>query len=362
MGALRACVDWVQVTFNRATSVQQIVDNFNMKMSDFVEVETGLYGYKKHHRFGHISILSDGAPDMGIHLQMTGNGCREYETYNDMTWQEFVRICFANDGNFTRLDLAIDDIASEDDDLYFKISTLRRKARDGAIRSRFKKAKSIRSIKLSDGSACGETLYFGQQTSDIQIRVYEKDFERLAAGKELDEGVTAWNRIELQTRRDRAQALALYIINSDQVGIVAAGVIRNYVEVCVKSADTNKSRWKVCDWWINFLNDVDKLKLTMIAPDKTVERSMQWIDRSVAPTLAMIFCATDGDTNKIMQYVIDGMDRLTDQQIAIAKQYSDQMHKLKEEEQYYKNMAMQSWYLKTMRTEKITAGETVIGE
>jgi phage replication initiation protein len=362
MGTLRACVDWLQVTFPAVTSVQQIVDNLGLKINDFSSCLTGLFGYKSHIRMGHISVLYDGAPDMGVHVMMTGQGCREYEVLNDIDWREFFRRCFEMDGSFTRLDGAIDDFADRDNDLYFKVATLRRKAREGAIRSRFKSAKSIRKIRLADGESIGETLYIGNPSSDIQVRVYEKDWERIAAGHELEQDITGWNRIEIQTRRDRAQALALYLLNSDNIGAVLAGVLRNYMEICVKKADTNKARWPLCDWWAKFIDDAEKLRLTMIAPDRTVEKAMKWIDRQVAPTLGMIFAATNGDINLIMQYIIDGMDRMTDQQIQLAKEYSDQLLRKQEYLSYERRNKWNEYLFKTGAHREIKKIADGIGE
>lgn len=271
---------------------------------------------------------------MGIHVQMTGQGCREYEKYGPKDWRQFFADCFAHDGVFTRLDGAIDDIAYEGQQPYFTLNKLYRKVREGAVRTRFKRGKYVQSLLLEDGTSLGETLYFGREQSDIQIRFYEKDFERLDAGKELEEGIIAWNRTEIQCRRDRAQALALYIVNSDDIGKVLAGALRNYIEFCIKQKDTNKSRWPVCRWWEDFLGDVEKLRLTMIAPDKTVERVMRWIERSVAPSLGMIFAAHDGDMDLIMKIIADGMDRMTREQIALAKEYSDARERERREKEY----------------------------
>ena len=320
--ALRACVDWVQVTFTTVHDLQQIYEILGMKESDFEDVSTGIYGYKCQKRAGHISILYDGAAGMGIHVQMSGQGCREYETYGTKNWKQFFMDCFAHGGNFTRLDGAIDDIALEGQTPYFTLNRLYRKVREGAVRSRFKRGKFVQSLLLEDGSSLGETLYFGREQSDIQVRFYEKDFERIEAGKEIEQGITAWNRAEVQCRRDRAQALALYLVNRDDIGQVLAGVLRNYISFCVKQSDTNKARWLVCDWWDEFLGDVEKLRLTMVAPDRTVEKVMQWVERSVAPSLGMIFAATDGNMDLIMRYISEGMERMTKEQIALAKEYS----------------------------------------
>jgi len=358
--ALRACVDWVQVTFKTVHDLQTIYGILGMSEDDFEDCPTGIYGYKCQRRAGHISILYDGGPDMGIHVQMTGQGCREYETYGPKDWRQFFADCFAHDGVFTRLDGAIDDIAYEGQQPYFTLNKLYRKVREGAVRSRFKRGKYVQSLLLEDGTSLGETLYFGREQSDIQIRFYEKDFERLDAGKELEEGIIAWNRTEMQCRRDRAQALALYVVNSDDIGKVLAGALRNYIAFCVRQNDTNKARWPLCRWWEDYLGDVEKLRLTMVAPDRTVERVMRWIERSVAPSLGMIFAANDGDMDLIMRYIIDGMDRMTKEQIALAKEYSDERERERREREYARRNRWNEYMFRSgaHRQEKnVTPGE-----
>jgi len=55
--ALRACVDWVQVTFESVHDLQAIYEILGMREGDFEDCPTGIYGYKFQRRAGHISIL-----------------------------------------------------------------------------------------------------------------------------------------------------------------------------------------------------------------------------------------------------------------------------------------------------------------
>lgn len=53
---LRACVDWLQVTFKNIKNLQEIFDVLGLDSEDFIEFENGKYGYHSHVRFGHIAI------------------------------------------------------------------------------------------------------------------------------------------------------------------------------------------------------------------------------------------------------------------------------------------------------------------
>jgi len=312
---LIALVDWVSVTFTEVFEISQIFSILGMIEEEFSEAPTGNKGYKKMLVNGHIAILYDGKPEMGIHVDMSGQGCREFENYFG-DWAEFFKRVFEYNGQFTRLDLAIDDYSG-----YFKIDTLIKKAKKGEVRSKFKKAKRIEQIKLEDGSSEGNTLYFGRPSSRIQIRFYEKHHERKNAGKELEEGVEIWNRSEIQSRHERATSLAMLIANGggDQIGRIIMGTLKNYILFLSPSDDTNKARWPIAPFWDKFLGDIEPLKLSKRAPDRTIERIESWIDRQVNTSLGILFYTQGIDS--IIEKVENGIVRMRDQDHQLVEEY-----------------------------------------
>lgn len=317
---LRSLIDWVQVTLRTVEDVHEAFEVLNVEKCKFIEMEQGLYGYKRHLKFGHISVLYEGGLNAGIHIQMSGQGCREYEAYND--WNTFILKCFEKNANFTRLDIAVDEIRYNDDKPYFKVSTLVRKTEDNCVSSRFHSARHIRTIKITGGESAGHTVYFGSPASDLQIRFYEKDKERLAASKELEVNLTTWNRTEIQSRNERANAIALYLLNSYDLGYIVKGVLSNYINFLIKGNCQNKARWKKCEWWTSFLNDTEKLKLTLIASDKTIEKTISWIDKQVSTSLAMLVLAYGSD-DFLKDLIIDATSKLTDFQVELAMSYRE---------------------------------------
>lgn len=352
--ALRSCVDWLQVTLKSVLNVQQTAEILMMDEADFKPVSYSYYGYKSHVMNGNISILFDGQSNMGFHIQMTGQGCREYEKIGKQNWQQLFIKLFELGGQFTRLDGAIDNLCYKGADPYFTPDKLYRKVKEGCCQSKFKKGKKVESFLLDDGTNLGETLYFGKEQSDMQIRVYEKDLERLGAGEELEHDLTRWIRTEIQCRRDRAQALALYILNDpDKIGQVLAGVLKNYLNFVVKNPnESNKSRWNVSKWWSKFLGDVEPLKLTFVAPDKTIEKVKRWIDTQVAPSLGTLFAASGGDINLIVDLLNDGMDRMTESQKQMADEAFTMLIEQRKEKEYLKNQKYQEYMFRTIKTEK----------
>jgi phage replication initiation protein len=326
-GALRALVDWVSVTLKNVHDVHDVIDLLGLPRENFCEFPTGKYGYKSHMRFGHIAIYYDGRSDMGIHIEMSGQGCREFEQYTKRDWSQFFALLLNLDVNFTRLDLAIDDFRG-----YFTIQQVINKVRRGHVASRFKEARRSDSYKIATGENTGMTVYFGDASSRLQVRFYDKYKERVSKGHEILEGVTCWNRIECQLRKERAMAAAVMIANeSYNVGQMVMGILANYIRFLVPSKDANKSRWKTCDWWEEFLHGVEKLKLTQVAPDATIERAKSWVERQVAPTLAMLYEAFDYDEDLIWDFIREGLPRLTDKHKDMIRRFKEEQGRIEED-------------------------------
>ncbi|WP_323480927.1 replication initiation factor domain-containing protein, partial [Acinetobacter baumannii] len=198
----------------------------------------------------------------------------------------------------------------------------------------FKKAITIESNLISDGSSAGQTVYFGSASSRIKVRFYDKLNERIQAGKEIEEGLTFWNRTELELRDDRADLMAEEILNADCLGDTITAVLKNYINFKRKGTDSNKSRWDDAKWWQDFLGDVDKLKLTYVAPDRTVTRIKNWIDRQTPRSLALLFRALGEDYYYLQELIEKGLEQLTDQDEAIINAYIE----MQDEEQLRENM------------------------
>lgn len=314
---LRALVDWVSVTFRNVEKPQKIIDFLGIKRDKFKKVEHGKFGYKSQLRFGHIGIYFDGKEDMGVFLDISGQGCREYEAMDLLNWSQLFTLFIAEKGSFTRLDVAIDDFHQ-----LLNMKTMKRKINELACRSRFKSATQIKRVNLSDGTSLGDTIYFGQPSSRIQVRFYDKFLERKAKGHEIQEGVTHWVRCEVQLRKEHANAVAVIISVDDiSLGNCVKGILNNYITFTVKSSDTNRARWKVARFWDMFLKGTSKLALTQVAPDLSIERTENWLARQVAPSLAMLNLAYELDMTQFFTMLHDGTNRLDDKHFDILNRH-----------------------------------------
>ena len=283
---LRACVDWLEATFKIVDSKQLIEDVLRLDFTNFF-VAGGKNGYRQSYQCGSIAIYFDGRDDMGIHLEMSGRGCREYERYGKHTWKELFQTISEYQGSYTRLDLAVDDF-----DGLFTIKGLVRKVKSRELVSPFKLAKNVETIRIETGEVHGVTLYFGSPQSDIQIRMYDKLAERKDTNYNVSEDITVWNRTELQLRRKKATQVAEILANKEDseesIGQTVCGILKHYLRFTVKGKDTNRRRWKTAPFWDKFLGEVEKLPLTTIIEEKTILERVEWLDYQGGTTLAMI--------------------------------------------------------------------------
>ncbi|MFD5022364.1 replication initiation factor domain-containing protein [Paenibacillus sp. NPDC058367] len=336
---LISLVDWVGVTL-KTIPIDSVVDDgrevhsrrdivlddiyklLAIPESEFREMPRGLLGYSKQMACGDIRILYAGKADMGYHVQMSGQGCRQYESYWSLGWEAFFERLYAADADFARLDLAIDDIRYNGDEPYFWVSDLDRRNRGGVCRSKWRNSRPMSTVKLSTGESRGHTIYYGSNQSDIMLRIYEKNFEREAAEMELEEDLTAWNRIELQLRNDRAMATVSHILSGIPSGEIIFGLLKNYINYVDRTDDSNKARWPISEFWSEFLGDVEKLRLSSRAPDKTIPAKKNWLDNSVSATQAEVWWALGSPgEDYFVEMMNRGLEKMSEEQWARAEAF-----------------------------------------
>lgn len=300
------CVDWVQATIRTHEKNEwEIIDLLGLPRDIFRE-SSGGYGWNQSLRFSNITVFFGGQPY--YHVQITGQGCRIFETTSSRNWSEVFGDFLRHDARFTRLDLAIDDFKG-----YFTIAKLIRLAKKGCVRSPMKKGRSVEEFDLDDGTEHGKSLYLGKGSSRLQVRFYDKREERIAKGYEIDDLIPIWNRTEIQLRDERAETAARYIAHDDALGNHIFGILKHYCEFVVKSKeDTNKSRWKVQQFWEKFLGDVQPLRLAQKHPEPTMLRKVNWLERQVKKTMGQVLIASPDGEQILMKMAMEGVEDITD--------------------------------------------------
>lgn len=306
----KSLVDWVQVTFKGKKTWAEILTLLGLEKVEFTMFPTGYYGYKNMFGMGNISIMYQDSMDE-YHVQMTGQGCRMYEQVSSITWEHlFFHIVDDPEAHMTRLDLAIDDFKG-----IFTIPTIRRKMKRGELVTKFKGGNHTEEFRftsevIGNSPVTGDGVRFGSPTSRLMIRMYDKLKERENQGYEVT--VDKWVRTELQLRKEYANEAVLSLCKSYtnetgfQLGKVAKGYLKEYLRFVDPSTDSNKRRWKESNFWKVYMKNIEPLSLSLEAPDKTIERSIEWLDHAISPSLAAIYKAKG---ESFFNRFIDGMKK-----------------------------------------------------
>ena len=232
-------VDWLTFS-SKVDSIESIQELLGLTGVTWQQMERGRNGYRQRLMFENISILYDGAENMGVCVDITGTGCRAFESFTTRSWQAlFQDILDKQDYNVSRLDMAYDDHTG-----ILDIDVLQDDTDDHHYVSVFRK------WQVQYGSE-GVTIYHGSQWSDMLIRIYDKAAEQGLEGAH-------WVRVELQMRNDIAYGFVAGAV-SRPIGEQFRGVLHNYLRYVVPTADTNMSRWPMTDYWEQLLENVQRI-------------------------------------------------------------------------------------------------------
>lgn len=264
--------DWFAFTV-KGMSLEEVIELANLSGVPFIETH-GHYGYKRAKFFNGIWVLYDGndgtegpfSHDMGIAVEMSGQGCREYETLENRSLDVLANFIAVSQTynkeqfNITRLDVAFDDVDKEGNGV-LDIDKIERVLLEPVTKdnlkfvSKFRKVTGSWTLNLTtekDFLNPAKTLYFGSEKSDVRFRIYDKAQERGCLGYH-------WIRFEMQLRNERAYN---FLTSEMVLGERFCAVINNYLRFVEPSAtDSNKWRWENAAWWNDFLCTLEKITI-----------------------------------------------------------------------------------------------------
>jgi len=256
--------DWLSFT-SKIDSPESIIDLLGLYVVNLKWQQTyGMHGYKDRFYYEGISIYYNGKND-GVWVEMSGEGCRAFETYSCVSWQHIFDIIIDNfdDYNITRVDVAFDDHIGVLD-----IDKLYRETLNCNFVSKFKDPECVK--KVRSGAI---TCYYGSATSDIRMRCYDKAKERNCPEGEH------WIRWEIQLRDDRA--LEFIKLGCNNIGSHFFGVINNYIRFIKPDPEQkNISRLQTAKWWNKFIQSMSVISLfTKCDLDYNIARCENYVYR-----------------------------------------------------------------------------------
>ena len=237
--------DWLTFTCTiDSFSYSNLIYILGMENYDFKLIESYRYGYSKRVEFGGISILFDGSVGMGVCVDMSGTGCRSFESYSTLDWSTLFRRISCDGFNITRLDIAFDDHTG-----ILDMQRLLDDTDDHLYRSRSR-------WWLVEYGSTGTTIYHGSPQSNFRVRIYDK-----AAERGIVDGSKHWIRVEIVLRSINAKNAILELVSGLSIGNLFRGTLSNYLVYCVESNDSNKSRWVTADYWEQLLESSPAIRL-----------------------------------------------------------------------------------------------------
>lgn len=323
--SLTALIDWCQITVKDVDLFAVITDILKIPLS-LMELQNkgkGIAGHELVAGFDNIKILKPTGKIQynGFQILMSGSGCRNYENFlviNKETWFDFfARVCQYH-VNFPRIDLAIDDHKP-----YLNIPELIRLTKQGLISSQLRNYSENASGELSESTPVhkGNTLYLGSSNSDFRIVFYEKGYEQAEKfGKELDPN---WNRYELRFRQERANKVVQELIARRDVAEIAMSVLNGKIRFLEQPENKSTSRKRLYPTyppWKLFMQDIEKIKLTIQPQKKTLDSIWNWLESSVAPSLKLFSKIGELDNYDYIQALIE-QAKMNDTQIKIFEDY-----------------------------------------
>ncbi len=236
--------DWVSFTVRILHNSEEetfkiILDTLGIKFENF-EAGPGAKGFRTRFWFEGINIFVGHETAGYIWVEMSGQGCRCYETFGANSFDDLLDWVVKSEYcNLTRLDIAFDCFEDK-----LKIDKILSDTLAGNYVSRMKSYSCSISNK-------GKSVVIGSKQSDVLIRIYDKAAERGFADR-------IWTRIELQLRRENATS---FVETSGSVGERFQGVLLNYLRYVKPTDDTNKSRWPLRPYWKYVVGEANRIRI-----------------------------------------------------------------------------------------------------
>ena len=293
---LTAILDWLEFTFHSLSFRTIVEEVLELSLEDFIHTGTGSYGYRDKYVLAqnhHISILANGTEQQGTHVILSGQGCQYLLAR--LSVATLIRNVLRFDGQFSRVDLALDDR----DSAWYTVPQLIQHARRSEIICKWREFSIDTGLSSRSSATTKEILYLGTARSDLSLRIYNKTLEQRK--HLLDKDAIAalrpqWTRWEFVCRRRKAQAVILELLRRDfALDAVFADLLTGSMRIArANITDSNRGRWATRKKWLNFVGQAQALRLTVPDLPNSIKRKTSWLQKQVMPTLAGLMQTKDG--------------------------------------------------------------------
>lgn len=313
-----AAIDWLDITFRSVPTlkeVREILGEAETLFQDTIDFSatrptfngknwdgSGL-GSKNIRVFYDNGVRPEETPDVDPALKITASGSAVGPADQIAIAYWLHGRAQGNQVDCTRIDIALDD-----HEKCVKLGKITEAHEAGNF---FNASESSYIESKKRGQDKGVTLYFGSAKSDKRLCIYDKTIE--SKGKILG------NRWEARFQRKAAREV-LYmwiqeaIERTDELGKWYSDIVTGVIDFRDRTgADPNRGRCKLLGWFRKFLRSLCASPCRVRVPIEvpSLQKSIDWVGRSVAPTLALIKRVLKSDfTGYIETAIREGGERI----------------------------------------------------
>lgn len=309
-------IDWLQFTSKSESPIEVIHDILKMKATDFIELNGGKLGYQRQLFTEGISVLFQGGnqkegENMGTHVIISGKGCRIYENIRPLL--DLIEDVSMSNSKITRLDLAMDD----KEGTVILLEKIIKDVYAGNIVSRWRTGVELTKLDLQKSKKIGSTINLGSRTSDVFLRIYNKSMQQKIEGN--------WIRMELEVKGDKVIELQK-LLREHNAGMLFGQIMNNYIRIVQPDKkNKNKSRWKNKKYWDKIITETERIQLSVIKKERTLDDMKGWMEKQVSATVATIVLAEGGSVDYLYDLIKDGEKKLKDKHKQIIESENNKM-------------------------------------
>jgi DNA relaxase NicK len=302
--SVKAKIDFLRIRF-KTLDVRTVIEKLlHMDMNWFTREPRGFYRYTETFSYSSIRVFRNPENiDMGIMLDLSGEGCRQLEEIfredNNRTWTEFFRSLYDDnifgygvvvDTKITRIDIALDElivVGQENFDLHI----LKEKMEQGLVETTFKNYDFNGGFAFEKQKMVnkGLSLYFGSRQSPLYFNFYQKDYElarkESISVEEAREKYEIKNRYEIRLSDEKAFLFVEYFLSS---GETLDWLVKEIINASLMVFDIEDGMKVYCKKWYEVIDKLEGLKLSMQGEKPSIEKTLRWISNYLAPSLKMV--------------------------------------------------------------------------
>jgi hypothetical protein len=141
--------------------------------------------------------------------------------------------------------------------------------------------------RFIDDSRTGTTCAIGSRSSELYLRVYDKDRQAGTSG--------AGVRWELEAKAARAQQLAERWTACSDPAATLLGILRGFVDFRDRSAGDHGDRAPLLPWWAELIDGAPRAVLATPRRRDSLAKRAAWLEAQAAKSLAMVHVAYGPD-------------------------------------------------------------------